>query len=103
MLRTPKGRKLHRRLSDGVIADSLANILFPKARKVVARAADACERTVKEWCLGRRLPNAAALIRLMAADDDVFHAVLELAGRSSDLSPEQKDALAEILNTLGVR
>jgi hypothetical protein len=98
-----KGTKVQSaaRLSDDVMAAAVASALRTKSRKVVGFLAESCERAVNEWVLGRRLPNAGALIRLMAADDDVFNAVMDLAGRSTaTLSDQQRQALADALRIL---
>jgi hypothetical protein len=102
---TPRCTIVHRNLSDEVIAEWLAAALCQKTRKVIARAANACLRTVNEWCLARRLPSAAALIRLIAHDDDVYLAVMEMAGRepAPNLSDRHRGALLEIVEALGVK
>jgi hypothetical protein len=97
-------QKRRRRLSDELITQSITAAISRKAHKVVAHAAEACERTVHEWKLGRRLPSAGALIRLMAADDEVYQAVIDLAGRSpvKSLSVRQKGELISVLKAAEV-
>jgi hypothetical protein len=99
---TLRDKKVAVAITDDTIAHTLGDALRGRAAKVVARAASTCESAVKKWRLGQAIPNGAALIRLMAADDEVFAAVLDLAGRSpAGLSAIQRQALADALRLLG--
>ena len=52
--------------------------------KVIARAARSNPRAAENWVLGRNAPNAENLILLMADSDDVFMAVMKMAGRATE-------------------
>ena len=103
MSSTLKGKKLH--IPHTVMDAVLGAIIRRKPVRAISEAAGRSDETVKKWRIGV-LPEAfSALVNLIAADDEVYRAVMELAGRdqNGDLSAEQRDALAEILNTLGVK
>lgn len=72
--------------------------------KLLARQIDTNVRTVNNLIEGRNAPSAATIVRLMAADDNVFRAILELAGRTEaqpvELSEEQRRTLRAVLNIL---
>jgi hypothetical protein len=72
------------------------------AAKTIARSVSATPRTVKGWLAGDAAPRAAELVRLMAEFDEVYLAVLCLAGRAptATLTPSQRQAVAEALRIL---
>lgn len=89
-----------------VVADAL-NASWGHLRhsaKLLANSTQANVRTVRNWLDGSNAPNSAELIKLMAIDDNVFRAVLDLAGRSGGqpvaLTTEQRQALALALRIL---
>lgn len=83
----------------GVIADSLMRSWgnVRSAAKQLARAIDTNERTASNLLEGRNAPSGATLIKLMAEDDQVFEAVLALAGRDPPPSHEQIKAIKAAL------
>lgn len=66
--------------------------------KALMRWSGASERAVKGWLTGRRGPNGAHLIGLMAHSDAVFVSVLRLARRTDD---QRSVDLAELRRLLG--
>jgi hypothetical protein len=55
----------------------------PSAVKIVARLANANERTVRNWFDAKNGPNGESLVPLIRSSDGVLQAVLELAGRQN--------------------
>lgn len=51
------------------------------AAKCLARVIDTNERTASNLLEGRNAPSGATLVKLMAEDDEVFRAILKMAGR----------------------
>lgn len=79
----------------GVIADALQRSLahVRSAAKVLASEIDTNERTASNLLEGRNAPNGTTLIKLMAANDEVFREVLKLAGRDPMPAAEQLAAI----------
>lgn len=113
-MRTKKGNSVHSKgnllhvsgaASPGVTyAAAIAAALRSETRsaghgaKALMRWSGASERAVKGWLAGRRGPNGAHLIGLMAHSDAVFVAVLRLARRNDD---QHRVDLAELRRFLG--
>jgi len=71
------------------------------APRLLARAIDANERTASNLLEGRNAPSAATLVKLMAEDDGVFAAILELANRQpAPLTERQRDAIVSALRII---
>lgn len=93
-------KKLH--ISHDQVEQSVGQIIRNRSLKAVAIATGRTVETVKKW-RQTKLPDAwAAFANLLAADDDVFQAVMEMAGRNTlpTLSAEQRRAVAEALSIL---
>ena len=93
-------KKLH--ISHDQVEQSVGQIIRNRSLKAVAIATGRTVETVKKW-RQTNLPDAwAAFANLLAADDDVFQAVMEMAGRNTlpTLSAEQRRAVAEALSIL---
>lgn len=67
------------------------------ATKRIAQAARTNTRTAKNWYEGNNAPDATNLIMLMRESDEVFQAVLELAGRSDAI---KRAELAQTIDDL---
>lgn len=63
------------------------------APKHLARQINTNVRTAVNLMEGNHAPSAATLVKLMAADDEIFEAVLSLAGRDLPPSHEQIKAI----------
>jgi uroporphyrinogen-III decarboxylase len=74
-------------ISTATVTDTIAESLrrswghLRNAPKLLARQIEANERTASNLLEGKNAPSATTLIKLMAEDDEVFAAILELAGR----------------------
>ncbi len=70
-------------------------------RRAICRVAGASEGTVKNWLAGTNAPNGEYLIKLMAASDEVWDAVIAMACRSTDgVEPRRRlKAAREALRT----
>ena len=83
-----------------VVAESLRRTWghLRHAPKLLARKIQANERTAENLLTGKNAPSSATLVKLMAEDDEVFEAILALAGRDQPPAYEQikavKDAIA---------
>jgi hypothetical protein len=82
-----------------VVAESLRKTWghLRHAPKLLARQIDSNERTAANLLEGRNAPSAATLVRLMAEDDELFKAILALAGRDPPPSHEQIRAIKAAL------
>ena len=82
-----------------VVADSLRRTWghLRHAPKLLARQIEANERTAENLLTGRNAPSSATLVRLMREDDEVFAAILSLAGRDPPPSHEQIKAIKAAL------
>jgi hypothetical protein len=92
-------------LSPDHVENVIGAIIRSRPVKVIADAADRPVETVKYW---RKvsLPDAwAALTNLMRNDDEVFEAILVMAGRTPppSLGVRQRQALADALRILEAR
>jgi hypothetical protein len=97
-------------ISSATVAETIANALnntwghLRHSAKLLASSANTNVRTVRNWLDGANAPNSAELIKLMAIDDNVFRAVLDLAGRSDrrpvELTEEQRRTLSTALRIL---
>jgi hypothetical protein len=59
-----------------------------KSEKTMMRWTGASGRTVKNWVSGQRGPSGVHLIALMRNSDEVLKAVLNMAGRRTEGTPE---------------
>lgn len=87
------------------VDDAIGGIIRSRSPKETARAASRPVETVRTW---RKfsVPEAwAALVNLLAHDDEVYLAVMELARRETavPLTDDQERAIAEILKLLRVK
>lgn len=82
-----------------IVADSLRRTWgkLRHAPKLLARQIHANERTASNLLDGRNAPSAATLVRLMKEDDEVFAAILALAGRDPPPAHEQIQAIKAAL------
>lgn len=111
-IQSRKGSKLPaaHALSSATVAETVADALreswgsVRNGTKALATVANSNVRTVRNWLDGANAPNSAELIKLMAVDDNVFRAVLDLAGRAdskpTNLTEEQRTALLAALKIL---
>lgn len=60
------------------------------AAKSLARVIDTNERTASNLLEGRNAPSGATLVKLMAEDDEVFRAILKMAGRQPPAAYEEQ-------------
>lgn len=94
------GRKRH--LTAQCVDSALGPIIRNRPVKTIAKASGRSPETVKRW--RTMLPDAwAAFINLLTSDDEVYLAVMELAGRKpiASLSDDQRRAVSEALKILG--
>jgi len=101
-----KGNVLHRQkqaVPEKKYAHSIAVALRAElgsthgAVKVVMRWTGAGERTVKHWLAGTCGPSGSHLISLLGHSDQVLQTVLDGAGRSEALAPQQLLVLQGVL------
>jgi hypothetical protein len=64
------------------VSDALAVALAPFSEKRIANAADTTPKSAGRWKRGEAVPSGDALLRMMAADDELFTALLAAAGRA---------------------
>jgi hypothetical protein len=85
-----------------VVADSLKRTWghLRHAPKLLARQIEANERTAENLLTGKNAPSSATLVKLMAEDDEVFAAILDLAGRNPPPAQEQIKAIEAALAIL---
>lgn len=67
--------------------------MFPAKR--LARAAGAHPKTAERWRRGEAAPSGDAVLRMMAADDDLFVAILSAAGRADDAARQRAIAFLD--------
>jgi len=60
----------------------ISEVLAAFSEKHIARAADTHPKTAARWKRGEAVPSGDALLRMMAADDELFTALLAAAGRA---------------------
>jgi hypothetical protein len=75
------------------VARQFADAIRAYTDKQLARMAGACPRTFRNHRQGLNAPSAVVLINLMRESDEVFNAVLEMAGR--DPNPHNTRARIE--------
>lgn len=63
------------------------------APKQLARQIDSNVRTASNLLEGLHAPSAATLVKLMAADDNVFDLIVDITGRKRPLEYEQIQAI----------
>lgn len=107
-----KGNKLHQpgNEADTSFSRAIAAALHVElgsthqAVKITMRWTGASERTVKNWLAGTHGPSGENLIRLLRNSDEIFKAVLSLAGRKTTMSDASllrlRDHLVAAINSL---
>jgi hypothetical protein len=72
------------------------------AAKSIAARVGTTPRTVEDWLQGENAPQAAQLIRLIGEFDEVYEAVMELAGRPTvpAMTPAKQAVLVAALKVL---
>lgn len=65
-----------------ITMDRIAAIFAGKETKRLARFAQVHPRTVARWQAGESAPGADDLVRMMAADAEIFAEIARLAGRA---------------------
>lgn len=90
-------------LSTRHVEDLIGGIIRSRPVKAIAKAAGRPIETVRSWRRACVPDTWTTLINLMAADDEVYQAVISLAGRGNaqDLTTEEIGAVKEILKALG--
>ena len=75
----------------------------PNATKTVMRWTGASERTVKNWFAGSNGPVGGHLLDLMRHSDQVFDALVDVAGRKKVVTTAKLAAISDALtNALGL-
>ena len=65
-----------------ITVDSIARIFQGREPKRLARLAQVHPRTAARWQAGESAPGADDLVRMMAADAEIFAEIARLAGRA---------------------
>jgi len=85
-------------ITPGTVTDLIADTLrrswgtVRSAPKILARRIDTNVRTASNLFEGNHAPSSATLLKLMAAEDEVFELVMKLTGR--DLPPHHEQIKA---------
>lgn len=95
-------------INTALVTDTIAEALqrswghLRNAPKLLAREIESNERTASNLLEGKNAPSATTLIKLMAEDDEVFEAILDLANRKRPgaLSQTQRKAIADALRIM---
>lgn len=84
---------------DSVIAEAIRRELGGSrgAIKTLMRRTGASARTARNWLSGATGPNGIHLVELMRTSDQVFGAVLQMAGRDLHRECERSSEIAELL------